>query len=107
MGEILAELRQDKKMLQKELGQRLGVSVATVSAYECNKTTPSDEIKIKIARIFNVSLDYLLGLTKEKIDLDRKNVLILPQPYPVEVREEMLDYARVRNARIAKRRSTK
>ena len=92
LGDILAELRKDSGMLQKELAQRLGVSAATISAYECNKTTPSDEIKVMIAEMFNVSLDYLLGATAEKIELSRENVLVLPQRYSAKVQESMLEY---------------
>jgi len=96
-GEILAELRKDSEMTQKELGEVLSVSATTISSYERNKTTPSDDIKIEIANIFQVSLDYLFGVTKKRIELDWRNVLVLPENYTDEVREEMLDYAELRS----------
>jgi len=75
LGYRLRELRKDRDLSQAQLAKRLNVSVYTISSYECEKTVPSDDIKIKIAKLFNVSLDYLLGLTdkpysykKEAID---------------------------------------
>jgi len=103
-GEVLAELRKDSGMSQKELGKVLSVSSTTISAYERNKTSPSDEIKIEIAKLFNVSLDYLLGVSKEKIELNWQNVLVLHEHFTDEVREEMLEYARFRSASISKKR---
>jgi len=96
-GEILTELRKDSGLTQKELGEMLSVSPTTISAYERNKTTPNDDTKIEIARIFHISLDYLLGVSREKIELDWKNVLVLPKQFTDNVREEMLRYGEFRS----------
>jgi len=53
-------------MTQEEFGQKFGVVKSTVSLYESGKSTPNDEIKRKICEYFNVSLDYLHGLTNRK-----------------------------------------
>ena len=42
-GERLADLRKDKNMSQKELAQKLGISVYTISSYEREKSTPDDD----------------------------------------------------------------
>ncbi len=65
VGERLQELRKDNKMSQKMLAKMLDISEYTISSYERNKSEPDDEIKIKIARIFDISLDYLLGLSNQ------------------------------------------
>lgn len=62
-GERLSELRKDKGMTQKELAEALSVSLNSVSLYERNLSTPDDDAKVRIARLFNVSLDYLMGLS--------------------------------------------
>ncbi|TCL55593.1 DNA-binding XRE family transcriptional regulator [Kineothrix alysoides] len=51
---------------QTELGKIIGVGKTTISMYETGNSTPSDEIKLKIAEYFNVSVDYLLGKTDIK-----------------------------------------
>ena len=91
-GERLAELRKDCGMTQRELAG-LQVSVTTISGYENNRKTPNDEDKVKIARIFNVSLDYLLGAIDDEIALDRANIITLPKDFPIEVSESVREYA--------------
>ena len=65
LGEILRELRKDRGMTQSDLAELLSLSPLTISAYECGRSSPDDDVKIKIAKIFNVSLDYLLGLIRD------------------------------------------
>jgi transcriptional regulator with XRE-family HTH domain len=66
IGDRIRNLREDKRMSQLELAKALNISNTTLSQYENNQRTPSDEIKIKIANYFNVSIDYLLGQTNIK-----------------------------------------
>lgn len=60
-GELLAELRQDRAMTQKQLAEILFVSVGTISNYEKGKHLPDVDRLIMIADYFNVTTDYLLG----------------------------------------------
>lgn len=66
-GELLRELRKDSGMTQAELAARLFLSPLTISSYECGRSVPDDATKIKIAQLFGVSLDYLLGLIREPL----------------------------------------
>ena len=66
LADRLKELRKSNKLTQEELGKILGVGKTTISMYETNNSTPNDEIKLKIADYFNISLDYLLGKTEIK-----------------------------------------
>ncbi len=72
-GDILRELREEKELTQNELGKFLNVSRQAVSSYESEETEPSINNLIKLATIFNVSLDYLLGRTKERYNLNLEN----------------------------------
>lgn len=76
-GIKLKKLRENREMSQAQLAERLGVAIATVSAYEQDRTLPSVTILIKICRIFDVSADYLLGLSDDMIK--RKAQLTLGQ----------------------------
>ena len=60
-GELLAELRRDKKMTQAEPGEILHVSTGTVSNYEKGVHLPDLEKLITLADVFSVTTDYLLG----------------------------------------------
>jgi len=73
LPEMIAELRKDKGLLQKELAQFLGVSIGTISNYETGVHNPEIETLIKLADYFNVSVDYMLGRIKFRAGLDMLN----------------------------------
>ena len=83
IGERLSELRKDAGMSQQELADMLSLTKYTISSYEREKTMPGDDIKVELAKIFNVSLDYLLGLIDEPIPYKRSDKYIkLPDNLP-------------------------
>ena len=58
----LRQLRQEKKMTQSVLGRAIDISPRMISFYESGNHFPRDEIILKrIAGLFQVSLDYLMG----------------------------------------------
>ncbi len=62
LNEKIKELRIAYGISQVELARRLGVSKQCVSNWENDNVQPSVEMLIQIARFFNVTTDYLLGL---------------------------------------------
>ena len=69
-GNMLKTLRLRKNMTQAQLANKLGLTKSVISAYETGLRLPSYDILIHIARIYNVSTDYLLGIEqKQEIDL--------------------------------------
>lgn len=60
-GELLAELRVDHKLTQKELAKIIYVSPGTISNYENGVHYPDVEKLIALADFFQVTTDYLLG----------------------------------------------
>ena len=62
----LRELREKRRFSQEGLALKLNVSQSTISAYEVGDRTPDLETLISIARFFDVSLDYLVGLSDLK-----------------------------------------
>lgn len=71
LGERLKILRRGKGLTQRQLADRMFLSVNTISSYERDINTPDDATKIWLARFFNVSLDYLMGLIDAPIPLVR------------------------------------
>ena len=58
----LKMLRKEKKVTQVCLGQMLNYGYTAIANYESGRNNPSIEDLKKIAAIFNVSMDYLLGV---------------------------------------------
>lgn len=65
-GERLKDLRTEKKITQQQLAEQIGVSKSVVSFYENRERTPSPDVLIKLAAVFHVSADYLLGIERKK-----------------------------------------
>ena len=66
MGDKLKTLRLERKLTQKQLADRIGLAVSAVSSYESGVRYPSYDVLIKLARIFHVSTDYLLGIASAR-----------------------------------------
>lgn len=60
-GERLKYLRVSNNMKQSDLVERLGVSSVSISHYEKEARSPDLDMLVKISKIFNVSVDNLLG----------------------------------------------
>lgn len=70
-GLRIKELREQRKMSQEQLGRRVNRSKSVICSYENNIKTPPLDILTKIAVVFNVSLDYLVGIDKtEMVSVD-------------------------------------
>lgn len=67
IGVRIKALRKQKNITQKDLAAHLGISKSVVSSYETGTHFPPYDILIKIARLFGVSTDYLLGLSGNQI----------------------------------------
>lgn len=72
-GELLAKLRKEKGILQKELATYLNVTVATISNYEKGVHSPDYETLVKLADFFDVSTDYLLQRTDYRASINTLN----------------------------------
>ena len=75
LGLRIRKLRRERGLSQLELAGHLNISNTTLSQYESGKRIPGDEIKIKIAGFFNVSIDYLLGCSDVRSPKPEKSPL--------------------------------
>jgi len=69
MENRIKKLREEKKMTQIRLSTELEVTQETVSAYEIGKHQPSVKSLLKMAALFNASLDYILGLSEVRLPM--------------------------------------
>lgn len=63
LGTKLRELRREQNWTQSQVAQRIGGTASVVSAYENGIRQPSYEALIKLAQLYNVSSDHLLGIS--------------------------------------------
>lgn len=59
----LKQLRQKNKLTQRELADILGLKPTAISNYESKRNEPSFDKLVALSKYFDVSCDYLLGIT--------------------------------------------
>lgn len=93
IGERLFELRKDAGLTQDDLAAILNINKHSISSYERDKSEPPDSIKIAIAQYFDVSIDYLLGITDNPSPLHQKQKIIrLPSAFPETKLHDLHEY---------------
>lgn len=68
----IRDLREDKDLLQKDVANFLNMTQQQYSRYETSIQTITTELLIKLAKFYNVSTDYILGLTNTKKTYSKK-----------------------------------
>ncbi len=63
-GAKLLELRKERNLSQPQLAEALNVGKSIISLWEMNKCEPTLSKLVSIAKFFDVSLDYLVGIEK-------------------------------------------
>lgn len=98
IGKRLYDLREAAGLTQAELGKLLSINKHSISSYERQKSEPNDTMKVTIAKFFNVSIDYLLGVVDEPTPIGDKfddTIIRIPGKLPEVARAEarhFLDY---------------
>ena len=82
LPERLKELRQNAGMTQKEFSEKIGCTMASLSAYENGSKNPPTQTLMNIASKFECSIDWLFGL-KDTKNYDNK-------PVPVQTYSEFI-----------------
>lgn len=65
-SEKLKSLREARRLTQKQVADRVGISKAMISAYETASKVPSIEVLIRLAHLYGVSVDYLVCVNSPK-----------------------------------------
>lgn len=74
-GGRLKELRNERNMTQLDLAKLINVTSVSVSGYESGTRSPDIETLIKIADVFDVTTDYLLGRSLIKTKENEKKLI--------------------------------
>lgn len=79
IGNRIKILRKELKLTQEELALKLGLKgKSSIANYEKGTISPSDDIKLQMANLFNCSIDYLMGISdirnSQKINLDKLDI---------------------------------
>jgi len=61
----LLQLKNERNLLQKDIATESGIPLRTYQCYEKGQSEPTASTLIALCRYFNVSADYLLGLSDE------------------------------------------
>ena len=92
-SERLRQLRQEKKMTQVAMGQAVDISPRMISFYESGNHFPREEIILKrIADLFEVSLDYLLGHSDLREEASLKKLCAAYRTLPEAERRTVMSF---------------
>ncbi|OPJ63721.1 helix-turn-helix domain-containing protein [Clostridium chromiireducens] len=97
LGNRLKTLRLEANLTQEEFGKPYSLKKSTVSQYESGSSRPDDELKKRIALDYNVSLDWLMGLTDTKNYESKETTIALHsdtdyKDLPPEAKEEIYNF---------------
>lgn len=67
-SERLKDLRKQAELTQVDVAEKLGISQPAYASWERGIKKPTQENLVKIAQVLNVSVDYLVGNSEERID---------------------------------------
>lgn len=88
LNQNIHELRLSFGWTQVQMAEKLNVTKQTVSNWENDNIQPSVDMLVKISRVFDVSTDYLLGITqKRSINVDG-----LPNEFVAHIVQLIDDY---------------
>ena len=88
LGNRIRRLRKEAKLTQAQLGKLLDCSGSTISLYEGGQRSPDTLMLVRLADVFEVSVDYLLGRDTPS-DYRPKNLPYISSSEPSIVTEEL------------------
>ena len=88
-GKRLFEVRKRRGFSQEELAGLLGTKGPAIGRYEREVAKPTIEVAAKLAKILNVSLDYLVGNSEQELDETTKTRILEVQKLPEDIKEKV------------------
>jgi len=104
-GQRLTQTRKQKNISQEQLASKLGVHAPVIGRYERGEVKPSIEVAIRIAKVLEVSLDFLSGLSDNELSAELiqqiDNLQSLPEEDQGHIIKTMQSLIRDAKARAA------
>nr|WP_317358570.1 helix-turn-helix transcriptional regulator [uncultured Tyzzerella sp.] len=92
----LTELRKELNLSKKKLSEILDMKYTTYVNYEGGLREPSFEFLIKIAKFYNVSIDYIFGVTDVKLPFYDKSLNIVEEDLDfIKKYKQLDDYSKI------------
>ena len=101
LSKRLTKIREERGYKRTELAEMLGIPYRTITNYETGEREPGHPYIIKIAKLFNVTTDYILGLENETGSLDQD----APDSSEPVCRDELVNFLKsigVENPKISR-----
>ena len=92
LGQNLKDMRIKNKYNQEDIAEQLGVTKQTISNWEKGKRTPDIDSLIKLANIYQVTLDSLIGIDKRTEDIELLNIILNMRK---EKKSQLLNFLKV------------
>lgn len=89
LAERMKELRLENKLKQTEVAESIGVAISTYCGYEYGQREPSPTSLVKLAQLYHVSTDYLLGVDEPSPERKLRIILASNSPRRKELLEKM------------------
>lgn len=87
LSKRLTKIREERGYKRTELAETLGIPYRTITNYETGEREPGHSYIIKIAKLFNVTTDYILGLDEESPPKQEK-----PEYGELVCRDELVNF---------------
>lgn len=110
LGKRLKKARENARKTQKQIADTLGISIGTLSGYERDYRDPDTDTLNRLAELYAVSTDYLLGrtenmhVTEDSVDDDLKKLtedpdfMVAYKEYPgspEEAKEDLIGFLKL------------
>jgi transcriptional regulator with XRE-family HTH domain len=92
LGYRLKQSREKKKMSQKDVSKKIGVSISTLSGYETEYRDPDTETLTELSKIYEVSLAWLLTGKVENLDEYETKILNELKNIDENIKKEILQF---------------
>ena len=89
LGERLNKLRQERGLTQQELADFFHISNSAISSYETGNRVPDVDFLLELAKFYNTSSDYIIGLSDSRLPLDVLSSAVVDQISYQSVIEKM------------------
>ncbi len=106
--ERISDLRKDIGYKQIDVANYLNIPLRTYGTYERAEIEASDDIKMSLAKLFNVSIDYLVGLTNFPTPLNLSDEYVrVPFSLSEQSKIDLMNYLKLLQIRDSQASKTK